>query len=50
MKQYRRHPALVTADRLADDVMRWAEKFDGREKDSIGEIIQALNEIAEGDR
>lgn len=45
-----RHRAEVTADRLANDVVHWADKFDGREKDCIGEIIQALTEIAEGDR
>ena len=45
-----RHPAEVTADRLAITVGRYASKFDGRERDMISEIIQALEEIAEGER
>lgn len=48
--QSNRHPAEVTADRLRHDVDRWADKFDGRERDMIGELIHALEEIAEGKR
>lgn len=49
-KRYQRHPAEVTSDRLGDAVTRWHEKFTGRERDMIGEIRQALEEIAEGTR
>lgn len=46
----RRHPAEVTADRLGDAVTRWVDKFDAAERDEIGHIIHALDEIAEGQR
>lgn len=46
----KRHPAEVTADRLGDQVIDWAEKFTGEERDFVGVIIQALHEIAEGKR
>jgi hypothetical protein len=49
-QQHPRHPAVVTADRLGDAVTRWADKFDNGEKDMIGMIIHALEQIAEGDR
>lgn len=48
--QGRRHPAEVTSDRLAADAERWNGKFSGEEKDMIGRIRQALEEIAEGRR
>jgi hypothetical protein len=46
----RRHPAEVTSDRLLDAVERWHDKFTGYERDMIGQIRQALFEIAEGER
>ena len=46
----RRHPAEVTSDRLLDAVERWHDKFTGEERDMIGQIRQALFEIAEGER
>lgn len=46
----RRHPALVTYDRLVDQSERYYDKLDGRERDAIGEVCQALWEIAEGQR
>lgn len=46
----RRHPAEVTADRLTDDVTRWTELFDGDERDAVGIVVNALREIAEGQR
>ncbi len=49
-QQHPRHPAVVTADRLGDAVTRWAGKFDNGEKDMIGMIIHALEQIAESDR
>jgi hypothetical protein len=49
-QQHPRHPAAVTADRLGDAVTRWVDKFDNGEKDMIGMIIHALEQIAEGDR
>lgn len=45
----RRHPADVTADRLVDHATDW-DKFDGHERDAIGEVIHALREIAGGER
>jgi hypothetical protein len=45
----RRHPADVTADRLVDRSIEW-DKFDGSERDAIGQVIHALREIAEGER
>lgn len=49
-RRTRRHPALVTADRLGDAVSDWSDKFSGDERDAVGIIIQVLNEIAEGER
>jgi hypothetical protein len=49
-RRTRTHPADVTADRLIEHSVRWHAKFDGHEKDAIGEVIQALREIAEGGR
>jgi hypothetical protein len=46
----KRHPAEVTSDRLLDAVGRWHEKFTGAERDAIGVIRYALDEIAEGVR
>lgn len=47
----RRHPADVTADRLASAVTdQWPDKFDGGERDMIGQIIHALRQIADGTR
>jgi hypothetical protein len=45
-----RHRAAVTYDRLVDASERWSDKLDGHEKDAIGEVCQALWEIAEGQR
>lgn len=50
MQQPHRHPAEVTADRLAYTVGKYARKFDGRERDEIDMIIHALHEIAKGMR
>lgn len=50
MSTIRRHPAEVTIDRLGDAVERWNDKFDGEEKDMIGMIIHALQQIADGER
>lgn len=50
MKSFRRHPAEVTYDRLVNDSERYADRLSGREKDAIGEVCQALWEIAEGSR
>lgn len=46
----RRHPAQVTADRLGDAVANFAWQFTPAERDQIGEIIHALEEIAQGNR
>ncbi|MER5608319.1 hypothetical protein AB0F93_03685 [Micromonospora tulbaghiae] len=50
MKRTRRHPAEVTSDRLGDASRRWGAVFTGAELDAIGQIRQALEEIAEGKR
>lgn len=50
MKRYRRHPALVTYDRLVEASEKYADKLDGHERDAISQIRQALYEIAEGER
>lgn len=47
---YRRHPADVTADRLVEDYERYFDLFDGRERDDIGNVINALRAIAGGER
>lgn len=44
----RRHPAEVTATRLADAVDKWPDHFGGRERDMVGEIIHVLDQIADG--
>ena len=49
-KRYRRHPADVTADRMADAYERYYDKMDGRERDDLSHIIFVLQEIAEGNR
>lgn len=45
-----RHPAEVTSDRLLAALEKWADKFDGGERDMISHIRFALEEIAEGKR
>lgn len=47
MASIRRHPAEVTADRLVEATEKWPDKFGGRERDNIGEIVHILNTIAE---
>lgn len=47
---FRRHPADVTADRLTDDAIKYADKLDGYEKDAFGTVINALQQIAGGER
>lgn len=49
-RRTRSHSAETTADRLADALDRWHDKFDGEERDAIAFIRQALIEIAEGKR
>lgn len=46
----RRHRAEVTADRLTDDVIHFCDRLTGEERDAAGLIIQALREIADGER
>ena len=45
-----RHPAEVTADRLNAHCQKWHRFFTGQELDAIGQICQALHEIAESER
>lgn len=49
-QRHPRHPAEVTSERLADAAERWNDKFTGDERDMIGMIRHALNEIADGER
>lgn len=46
----RRHPAEVTADRLGDHYEAYFDKLTQRERDYIGVVRHALQQIAEGDR
>lgn len=46
----KRHPAEVTADRLRTASEQWYEKFDGAERDMIGQLAWALDQIAAGER
>lgn len=50
MQHTKRHPAEVTSDRLAEASERWCDKLTGVERDMIGCIRHALEEIAEGAR
>jgi hypothetical protein len=50
MPAYRRHPAEVISDRLAEASERWRDKFTGEELDMIGQLRHALEQIAEGER
>jgi len=47
MSRYRRHGALVIADKLREALDRWPDEFDGGDLDAIGRIIFALEHIAE---
>ncbi|MBA9003772.1 hypothetical protein [Thermomonospora cellulosilytica] len=44
----RRHPAEVTADRLAADVERWHDQFTPKERDAVALVRARLLDIAEG--
>jgi hypothetical protein len=46
----RRHGAEVISDVLLDALERWPDAFDGEERDMIGQIRHALQEIADGER
>lgn len=46
----RRHPAEVTADRLGDHYEQWFDKLTQSERDYIGVVRRALQDIAEGTR
>lgn len=50
MSRYRRHPALVTADRLKEHTEKWSAKMSGQERDDFGYVIQVLEEIGEHQR
>lgn len=45
----RRHSADVTADRLIDHACAW-DQFEPREREALSLVIDALREIAEGQR
>ena len=46
----RRHPAEVTATRLGTAVVKYHNKLTGAERDAFSQVIQILDEIAEGNR
>lgn len=46
----RRTRAEVTADRLGDDAAHYHALLSGEERDAIGIVVQALREIADGER
>lgn len=46
-RRYRRHPAEVTSDRLADAVDRRHNEFTPEERDMIGRIRDRLERIAQ---
>jgi hypothetical protein len=46
-QRHPRHPAEVTADRLADAVDKWPDRFDGGDRDAVAQIRHILNDIAE---
>jgi hypothetical protein len=50
MKMPRRHPAEVTADRLAEAYEKFHDKLDGAELDMISQLKHAFDEIAAGNR
>lgn len=45
--QYRRHPALVTSDRLADHYERYYDRMTGEERDALSRVRDVLERIAE---
>lgn len=47
---YKRHPAEVTSDRLADAAERYYDKLTGEERDMISRMRHAFDEIAAGAR
>jgi hypothetical protein len=46
----RRHPAMVTSDRLGEAVTQWGHQFTLDELDMVARIRQRLEEIAEAPR
>jgi len=46
----RRHPTEVTADRLGDHYEQYFNQLSQQERDYIGVVRNALQEIAEGNR
>jgi hypothetical protein len=50
VKQYHRHSADVTADRLEAHYEKWVDILSGHEANSFEYTINALREIAGGER
>jgi hypothetical protein len=46
-QRHPRHPAEVTADRLATALEKWPDAFDGRDRDMASQLIHILIGIAE---
>ena len=46
-QRHPRHPAEVTADRLAEAEEKWPDRFDAEARDAVGLIRHILNDIAE---
>lgn len=46
-QRHPRHPAEVTADRLADAEEKWPDRFDAAARDMVAHLRHILNDIAE---
>jgi hypothetical protein len=46
----RRHPAQVTADRLADHMIEFADYLTPRDRQSLEKVVATLVQIADGVR
>lgn len=46
-QRHPRHPAEVTADRLADAMEKWPDRFNAGDRDAVAQIRHILNNIAE---
>jgi hypothetical protein len=49
-KRFRTHPADVTADRLMQQYEVYFDQLEPSERNAFSDVINALREIAEGNR
>ena len=47
MNGYRRHPAEVTSDRLADALDKWPDSFEPQDRDAVARLRFVLENIAD---